>query len=373
VDALAKSEMHRVVTFHWVADVSIYPRLRMIDSTSRHKDRIKRRSIRFPGISLHYTLTTLQHTSIMPKSCIICSAVASPEIMLQYCAACQSTLYCSRACQRKDWNTQHKQICKLLNVGYGDRQMCIDIHTSFSRQIKEHFETNVRNYHEDDKQFFKLFEESTFEGSRAAARKMKKIIKRQYYLMLHSLRLLVRSSNSEMFSWPNSPLLVLLQFVEPSVVLFGDEAGPLQGGVSKATPLHQVSNLADSFDYSTHVNQLILAKQLIEHGAIVNAVSIPHGETPLHTACFAGNVTNLDFVELLLERGLDQNTQDHTQRTPLLCTTPFAPGAAIFLLNLPTTTDVNTITRSGASFLARVREAIGYRQGAASIPDPAVA
>jgi hypothetical protein len=50
--------------------------------------------------------------------------------------------------------------------------------------------------------------------------------------------------------------------------------------------------------------------------------------------------------------------RDHVWRTPLLSTTPFAPGAAKFLLNLSTTTDVNTITRSGASFLARVRETI---------------
>jgi hypothetical protein len=33
-----------------------------------------------------------------------------------------------------------------------------------------------------------------------------------------------------------------------------------------------MADLADPFDYSTHVNQLILAKQLVEHGANVNAV-----------------------------------------------------------------------------------------------------
>jgi ankyrin repeat protein len=47
------------------------------------------------------------------------------------------------------------------------------------------------------------------------------------------------------------------------------------------------------------VNQLILAKQLVEHGANVNAVSTPHGKRPLHKACSSGNVTNLDFVEYL--------------------------------------------------------------------------
>jgi hypothetical protein len=47
-----------------------------------------------------------------------------------------------------------------------------------------------------------------------------------------------------------------------------------------------LGHLADPFDYSTHENQLILAKQLlIEHGANVNAIECPHGETPLHKAC----------------------------------------------------------------------------------------
>jgi ankyrin repeat protein len=44
-----------------------------------------------------------------------------------------------------------------------------------------------------------------------------------------------------------------------------------------------------------------LAKQLIKHGANVN-VSIPDGATPLAQACHCANVTNLDFVELLLKK-----------------------------------------------------------------------
>jgi hypothetical protein len=71
------------------------------------------------------------------------------------------------------------------------------------------------------------------------------------------------------------------------------------------TPLHHLADLADPFDYSTHINLLILATQLIAHGADVNAVSEPNGKAPLHDACYAGAVTNLDFIELLLERGAD--------------------------------------------------------------------
>jgi hypothetical protein len=43
--------------------------------------------------------------------------------------------------------------------------------------------------------------------------------------------------------------------------------------------------------------------------------------------------------------------------TPLMDTTPNAPGAAKFLLNWPST-DVNITTRSGGCFLARVQDAI---------------
>jgi hypothetical protein len=37
-----------------------------------------------------------------------------------------------------------------------------------------------------------------------------------------------------------------------------------------SSPLHLLANLVDPFDYSTHENQLILAKQLIERGTKVN-------------------------------------------------------------------------------------------------------
>ncbi len=121
--------------------------------------------------------------------------------------------------------------------------------------------------------------------------------------------------------------------------------------------------MADHSDYSTHGNQLILAKQLIEHGANVNAVSIPYGKTSLHYACYGGNVTNLDFVELILKAGADPNAKDDVGVTPLMYTAEggnvdgYAPGAAKFLLNWPTT-DVNITTRSGASFLALVVHAV---------------
>jgi hypothetical protein len=45
-----------------------------------------------------------------------------------------------------------------------------------------------------------------------------------------------------MLLWPNSPLLVMLQIVDPSVLL-GD-------GATSATALHNLADLADSSDYT---------------------------------------------------------------------------------------------------------------------------
>jgi hypothetical protein len=81
----------------------------------------------------------------------------------------------------------------------------------------------------------------------------------QKFLLFHSVRFIVRSSNLKMRSWPNSRLLVLLPSVDPSV-LFEHEDAPLQEGVTRVTPLHDLAALADPFDCSTHEHQLILAK-----------------------------------------------------------------------------------------------------------------
>jgi hypothetical protein len=321
---------------------------------------------------LHFTPT---YSNIMPNSCIICSAVESPELQLQYCAGCQSASYCSKACQREDWkNQQHKKICKLLNVGHGTMQVRTDEHTSRSIELKKKFEGDELYLHEDGKQFFKLFKESTtFKGSRAVALEMKKYTKQeteetQKYFVFHSLDVLIRSDKKKL-SWPNSPLLVLLEFVDPDL-LSGEYGAPLREGETRETPLRYLADLADLFDYSTHEKQLILAKQLVEHGASVNAVSIPDGDTALHRACNARNVTNLDFIEYLLEAGADPNAQTCQGLTPLMHTTPYSPGAAKFLLNWPAT-DANITIPSEPSFLARVRLTISLFSDHIALPNNA--
>jgi hypothetical protein len=242
-------------------------------------------------------------------------------------------------------------------------QVRTEVHTSNQIELKAQFGKDELMLNEGKKRFFKLFEESTFEGSRAAAQSMTKFAKRQTKLdkkvmLYHSVHFLVRSSNSEMLSWPNSPLLVMLQFVDPNELFGGEES----------SVLYMLADLADPYDYSTHVNQLILAKQLIEHGANVNAVSIQHRKTPLHNACSSYVVTNLDFIEYLLDVGADPHAQDYLLHTPLMHTIPDAPGAANFLLNWPTT-DANITTRSGVSFLSGVRSVITDFSEQIAIPD----
>jgi hypothetical protein len=75
----------------------------------------------------------------------------------------------------------------------------------------------------------------------------------------------------------------------------------------------------------------------------------PQYITPLHFAC--------DFIQLLSEKGADPNAQDHRRMTLLMVTLALAPCAATFLLEWPTT-DVNITARSGASFLALVRDTV---------------
>jgi ankyrin repeat protein len=236
-------------------------------------------------------------------------------------------------------------------------------------ESKEMYELLERSLDEDEKRFFKLFTESTFEGRRAVAREMKKIVVRQTkhnpeVLLFHSLYLLIHTKSEKLILWPNSPLLVLLRFADPNM-LTGDEHDEI-----RTTLFDQLAILADptSIDYSTQENQLTLGRQLIEHGANVNVPAVPYGDTPLHTACHSDVTTNLHFIQLLLENGADPNAQEYKGLTPLMCTTMFAPGAAKFLLEWPTT-DVNIIDRSGISFRDVVRGAIEHLSNQVALPD----
>jgi hypothetical protein len=261
---------------------------------------------------------------------------------------CKSVLYCSKICQKQDWK-QHKEICKFLCVGDGSIQLRRDDRVEGSIANWVLFEEDKRRFDEDGKQFFRLFSESSLEGRQAAAKTMKEIAARQNkhnkgFWLFHSL-ILLAYSKSKMLLWPNSPLLVLLEIVGPHV---------LSPGIDRITLLHQLARLADPSDCSTHENQLILGRQLIEHGASVNSVMYPDVKSSLHFACHTGVVTNFAFIQLLLENGADPNAQNEYGATPLPRTIYHSPAAAELFLECQST-DVNVTTGKGCSFLAMVR------------------
>jgi hypothetical protein len=85
-------------------------------------------------------------------------------------------------------------------------------------------------------------------------------------------------------------------------------------------------------------------------------------------------VTNLDFIQLLLEKGANPNMQNIDGRTPLMCATPMAPGAAKFLLEWstrPTSTDIDIhiTTRTGVTLLDMVHSTIVDFSDQAALPD----
>jgi hemerythrin len=289
----------------------------------------------------------------MPFRCLACNDVASLDTRLVCCSACQSALYCSPACQKTDWK-QHKQICKFLNVGWGAMQVKHPIHKEGSAYIDEFFEDSMNTHRNgDSRTFFKLFLNSTREKSIAAARKMEKIMNRQipeikYTWLLQSIGHLIRG-DSEKLTWPNSPLLVVLRHgVDPNIFMSQD-------GGQRDTMLHILARFAHADNVVTHRNQVILARQLIEHGANVNATSSFFDYTPLHFACESSKTTNLEFIKFLLEHGANQNALSTSGKTPLLLTAGLAPAAAKFLIEWPGT-DVNHVAHStGISSLALVR------------------
>ena len=101
-------------------------------------------------------------------------------------------------------------------MGDGAMQVQTDEQMVKFEELEEIFQSEKRSYNEDDKLFFKLFTESTREGSRAAAREMHKNASRQTkcdqsMLLFHSINPLKRT-DSEKLRWPNSPLRIMLRF-----------------------------------------------------------------------------------------------------------------------------------------------------------------
>jgi hypothetical protein len=306
-------------------------------------------------------------------SCQVCEKGKAEEIKLSFCNSCLSVSYCSRACQKADWKA-HKVICKELNVGDA-KQIGHPDHLSHAEEAKEQAKLVLSDCTPTVRRFFDLFFESKGDADHTdTVRKMKRILlKESRYnrqeILFNSLYILSQLP-SEMLKLPTSPLKIVLQSVDASVMSCPgpnmDDAAYGRGG----TPLHYLPQLSDPSKERTLENQCILAKQLIDAGANVNARA-QHNlakSTPLHNACFSGNCTNLDYIQLLLDHGANPNAKNSVGATPLHFTVPSAPGAAKFLLTYSDKTDPDILTNDGRSVLNMVRSDIAYGKAEARLP-----
>jgi hypothetical protein len=296
-------------------------------------------------------------------SCQVCEKGMAEGLTLSFCSSCRSVSYCSRACQKADWKT-HKVICKNLNVGDA-KQISHSEHHARAEKAKELAKLAISECGPRVGRFFDLFFETQGDTDHAdTVRKMKKILLKESRLnrqaiLFRSLSILSRLP-SEMLTLPTSPLKVALQSVDASVM-----------SVTGVTPLHCLAQLSDPSKEDTLENQCILAKQLIEAGANVNARAQrgSYKSTPLHHACSGENCTNLDFIQLLLDHGANPNAKDTQGETPLHATLMYAPGAAKFLLTYSNKTDPDIIVNDGRSFLAIVRDSIAEGTNEARLPN----
>jgi hypothetical protein len=294
------------------------------------------------------------------ESCQVCKKGEAEGVELSYCNSCRSVSYCSRECQKADWKT-HKNICKKLNVDDAKQAGHAD-HQHNAEEAKEQSKLALSECGPRARRFFDLFFESKGDTDHTdIVRKMKKILREKsrfnrQAILFRSLSILSQLP-SEMLKLPTSPLKVALQFVDASVM---SSPGPNLDDGRGYTPLHYLAQLSKPSKEHAVENQIILAKQLIEAGADVNARAQRGWKkiTPLHTACGSGSCTNLDYIQLLLDHGANPNEKDSEGATPLHGTMMFAPGVAKFLLTYSNKTDPDIVVNDGRSFLAIIRSGI---------------
>jgi hypothetical protein len=290
----------------------------------------------------------------MLMKCFICNVVESADFALSSCKVCRNVVYCSRVCQRENWK-EHKQICKSLVAGAsGSMQVKHSNHTARCTSTNGLYEClrNVLSEDEDFTQLLKLFRESKPGGRTAAAHEMKQIALRQTEKRLHSWLLAALPElvhvDVDRLTWPSSPLLVMLECMDSTALSVDNR---------HSVYLAWLTELLYPDDHRAYVNQLIIAKQLVEHAVNVNDELWQSGTTPLHSACSSNVVTNLGFIYLLLENGANPNSRNQLGETPLMCAIKWAPGAAKVLIGWPMT-NVNIVDESGRTVLDLVRMVI---------------
>ena len=70
-----------------------------------------------PHILEDYMPVPAPTRSSPPTSCATCHASSAPNL----CSSCRNTRYCSVACQKSDWTSSHKFVCKLYTASLAQR------------------------------------------------------------------------------------------------------------------------------------------------------------------------------------------------------------------------------------------------------------
>ena len=294
-------------------------------------------------------------------ACAVCRKSEADGVQLFTCSQCRSISYCSKECQVYHWKRGgHKALCKSFNAGDANQIVDPEHKAPEYEDIKQQ---TLRALPRDMKQIFALFEKKGTDE--AALKKMKKLFLRQtkankhifFFLCLDVLAV----APTKMLDLPTSPLKLALQYVDPNVLctMNNDKGG--------GTALHAVCLWKDPSAGRVSDNQLVIARQLLEAGAKVGATTSKDRAkcTALHFACWSKSSTNLELIQLLLDKGADPNAPNMFGETPLMYTLAFAPGAAKFLLEYAADKlDLNRVAYSnsdnvaGKSILAQVRGVI---------------
>mmetsp|Transcript_13319 Transcript_13319/g.27293 ORF Transcript_13319/g.27293 Transcript_13319/m.27293 type:complete len:493 (+) Transcript_13319:196-1674(+) len=183
--------------------------------------------------------------------------------------------------------------------------------------------------------------------------------------MLHQSIGILLSLGADVIKQPTSPLKVLLEYGEVDPNFLSHPPHTRSPDSSSYRALHFLSELTVP-DVDRLDCQVLIARQLFEHGADVNALTNAGcgNISPLHKACMSPTCTNLDLIKLYLDHGANPNLQSYGGKTPLHFTLGMAPSAARLLLTYPyeeslaPTIDVNVPAEGGSRFLSGVVDTI---------------
>lgn len=157
-------------------------------------------------------------------SCHLCGKEESDELKLLRCGGCRSVCYCSKECQKKDWKTQHKAVCKQLSVGDAKQPMHSD-HLETALDLKNRVQKALQDCPKELRRFFTLFFESNPKASdhSETVSHMKRLMLKQtrcnrQVTLFRSLSILI-GMPTKMIKLPTSPLKIALDCrVDPSVI-----------------------------------------------------------------------------------------------------------------------------------------------------------